>query len=105
MSAKRTTSSFGPVSSVLTYDDLDEAVELSARGRGSLVASVVTHDPEVARTIVLGLAPCLFHGDAVRRAGTVSHTDLRHGREAYQNLKTPRHALAPEHPLAPVSTC
>ncbi|MFC5818112.1 phenylacetic acid degradation bifunctional protein PaaZ [Nonomuraea harbinensis] len=51
---------FGPVSTVLTYDTLDEAVALAARGRGSLVASVVTHDPEVARSVVLGLAP--WHG-------------------------------------------
>ena len=51
---------FGPVSTVLTYDDLDEAVELAARGSGSLVGSVVTHDPDVARIVVLGLAP--WHG-------------------------------------------
>jgi oxepin-CoA hydrolase / 3-oxo-5,6-dehydrosuberyl-CoA semialdehyde dehydrogenase len=51
---------FGPVSTVLTYDSLDEAVELAARGKGSLVGSLVTHDPEVARTVVLGLAP--WHG-------------------------------------------
>ncbi|GAA1662520.1 phenylacetic acid degradation bifunctional protein PaaZ [Nonomuraea maheshkhaliensis] len=51
---------FGPVSTVLSYDGLDEAVTLAARGRGSLVASVVTHDPEVARSVVLGLAP--WHG-------------------------------------------
>ncbi|MCY7396703.1 MAG: phenylacetic acid degradation bifunctional protein PaaZ [Nocardioides sp.] len=51
---------FGPVATVLTYTDLDEAVALAARGRGSLVGSVVTHDPAVARTITLGLAP--WHG-------------------------------------------
>ena len=51
---------FGPVSTVLTYDSLDEAVELAARGMGSLVGSVVTHDPDVARKVVLGLAP--WHG-------------------------------------------
>ncbi|MEU4564293.1 phenylacetic acid degradation bifunctional protein PaaZ [Actinoplanes sp. NPDC023936] len=51
---------FGPVSTVLTYDGLNEAVALAARGRGSLVASVATHDPDVARTVVLGLAP--WHG-------------------------------------------
>ncbi len=51
---------FGPVSSVLTYDSVEEAVDLASRGRGSLVASVVTHDPEVAREVVLGLAP--WHG-------------------------------------------
>ncbi|GEP33700.1 putative phenylacetic acid degradation protein PaaN [Nocardioides szechwanensis] len=51
---------FGPVSTVLTYESLDEAVELAARGKGSLVGSLVTHDPGVARTVVLGLAP--WHG-------------------------------------------
>jgi len=51
---------FGPVSTVLTYDSLDEAVDLAARGKGSLVGSLVTHDPEVARTVTLGLAP--WHG-------------------------------------------
>ncbi|QFG20150.1 phenylacetic acid degradation bifunctional protein PaaZ [Actinomadura sp. WMMB 499] len=51
---------FGPVSTVLTYDGVDAAVELAARGRGSLAASVVTHDPDVARTVVRGLAP--WHG-------------------------------------------
>ncbi|SEC74008.1 oxepin-CoA hydrolase / 3-oxo-5,6-dehydrosuberyl-CoA semialdehyde dehydrogenase [Nocardioides exalbidus] len=51
---------FGPVSTVMSYDDLDEAVTLAARGRGSLAGSVVTHDPAAARTLVLGLAP--WHG-------------------------------------------
>jgi oxepin-CoA hydrolase/3-oxo-5,6-dehydrosuberyl-CoA semialdehyde dehydrogenase len=51
---------FGPVATVLSYRDLDEAVALAARGSGSLVGSVVTHDPDVARTVVLGLAP--WHG-------------------------------------------
>ena len=40
---------FGPVSTVLTYDSVDEAVALAARGKGSLVGSLVTHDPDVAR--------------------------------------------------------
>ena len=51
---------FGPVSSVLTYDSVNEAIDLAARGKGSLVGSLVTHDPDVARTVVLGLAP--WHG-------------------------------------------
>jgi oxepin-CoA hydrolase / 3-oxo-5,6-dehydrosuberyl-CoA semialdehyde dehydrogenase len=51
---------FGPVSTVITYATVDEAVALAARGRGSLVGSVVTNDPAVARTVVLGLAP--WHG-------------------------------------------
>lgn len=51
---------FGPVSTVLPYDSITEAVALAARGRGSLVGSVITHDSEVAREIVLGVAP--WHG-------------------------------------------
>jgi len=51
---------FGPVSTVIGYDGVDEAVALAARGRGSLAGSVVTHDPDVARAVVLGLAP--WHG-------------------------------------------
>lgn len=39
---------FGPVSSVLTYDTLAEAADLVGRGGGSLVTSVVTHDPATA---------------------------------------------------------
>ncbi|MGO3879503.1 MAG: phenylacetic acid degradation bifunctional protein PaaZ, partial [Agrococcus casei] len=34
---------FGPVASLLTYDSVDEAVDLVARGGGSLVTSVVSH--------------------------------------------------------------
>ena len=45
---------------MLAYDSVDEAVELAARGKGSLVGSLVTHDPDVARTVTLGLAP--WHG-------------------------------------------
>ncbi|KAA1426067.1 phenylacetic acid degradation bifunctional protein PaaZ [Nocardioides antri] len=51
---------FGPVSTVLPYSSTEEAVELAARGRGSLVASVATHDPGFARDVTLGLAP--WHG-------------------------------------------
>jgi oxepin-CoA hydrolase/3-oxo-5,6-dehydrosuberyl-CoA semialdehyde dehydrogenase len=36
---------FGPVSSVLPYDTVDDAVALVARGGGSLVTSVASHDP------------------------------------------------------------
>lgn len=51
---------FGPVSTVMTYSSVEEAVALAARGRGSLAASVVTHDEVVARDLVRGLAP--LHG-------------------------------------------
>jgi oxepin-CoA hydrolase/3-oxo-5,6-dehydrosuberyl-CoA semialdehyde dehydrogenase len=51
---------FGPVSTVIGYRDIDDGVTLAARGQGSLVGSLVTHDPQVARKVVLGIAP--YHG-------------------------------------------
>ncbi|MBE3002364.1 phenylacetic acid degradation bifunctional protein PaaZ [Nocardiopsis sp. HNM0947] len=51
---------FGPVSTVISYSSVGEAVELAARGQGSLVGSLVTRDEDVARDIVLGAAP--WHG-------------------------------------------
>ncbi|PCE14460.1 enoyl-CoA hydratase [Microbacterium sp. SZ1] len=47
---------FGPVSSIIGYDSLDEASALVARGGGSLVTSVATHDPEVAVALASGIA-------------------------------------------------
>jgi len=46
---------FGPVASVLPYDSLTDAITLVGRGGGSLVTSVVTHDPEVAATLLTGI--------------------------------------------------
>jgi oxepin-CoA hydrolase/3-oxo-5,6-dehydrosuberyl-CoA semialdehyde dehydrogenase len=51
---------FGPVSTIIGYQDTDQAIELAARGRGSLAGSVVTADTSFARDVVLGLAP--WHG-------------------------------------------
>jgi oxepin-CoA hydrolase / 3-oxo-5,6-dehydrosuberyl-CoA semialdehyde dehydrogenase len=51
---------FGPVSTLLPYTSVEQAVELAARGQGSLAGSVVTSDTDFARTVVLGLAP--WHG-------------------------------------------
>jgi len=54
------TEAFGPVATLMPYDDLDQAVALTHRGKGSLAASVFTDDPAVAQQMVLGMAP--FHG-------------------------------------------
>ncbi|WP_293773701.1 phenylacetic acid degradation bifunctional protein PaaZ, partial [uncultured Corynebacterium sp.] len=50
------TEAFGPVVSFLGYDSPAEAIELAALGAGSLVASVITHDPQLAREYALGIA-------------------------------------------------
>lgn len=47
---------FGPVSTLIPYSSLDEAIELSKMGKGSLVCSIATYDDEVARDFVLGAA-------------------------------------------------
>ncbi len=46
---------FGPVSTIIPYKDNDHAIELAQRGEGSLVASVVTHDPKFAREMAIGI--------------------------------------------------
>ena len=39
---------FGPVSTLMAYDGLEEALALAALGKGSLVGTLVTRDPQVA---------------------------------------------------------
>ncbi len=39
---------FGPVSTLMTYRDIDEALELATRGKGSLVTTLATRDPAIA---------------------------------------------------------
>jgi oxepin-CoA hydrolase/3-oxo-5,6-dehydrosuberyl-CoA semialdehyde dehydrogenase len=51
---------FGPVSTLMPYDDLGQAIELAARGRGSLVSTLVTRDPSVAACVVPAVAA--WHG-------------------------------------------
>jgi len=51
---------FGPVSTLMGYDDLDEAIALAARGKGSLVATLVTHDPATAAKVIPAAAA--LHG-------------------------------------------
>ena len=43
---------FGPVSTLMPYEGIDEALALAARGRGSLVATLVTRDPATAAKAV-----------------------------------------------------
>ncbi len=51
---------FGPVATLMPYRDLSHAAALMNRGGGSLVGSVITHDPAVAREITL--ASAAWHG-------------------------------------------
>ncbi|MDQ1752226.1 MAG: oxepin-CoA hydrolase / 3-oxo-5,6-dehydrosuberyl-CoA semialdehyde dehydrogenase [Pseudonocardiales bacterium] len=51
---------FGPVSTLIGYSSVADAVGLAARGKGSLVGSLVTHDSDFARQVVRSVAP--WHG-------------------------------------------
>lgn len=48
---------FGPVSTVVAYDDVAEVPGLVARGQGGLVAAVYGNDKDTLRQVVVGLAP------------------------------------------------
>ncbi len=54
------TEAFGPVSTLMPYQDLAEAVALCREGQGSLVMSLFTHDPAVASAVISGAAA--YHG-------------------------------------------
>jgi oxepin-CoA hydrolase/3-oxo-5,6-dehydrosuberyl-CoA semialdehyde dehydrogenase len=47
---------FGPISTIMPYKNIDEAVELANMGKGSLVSSIATYDDNIAKQYVLGAA-------------------------------------------------
>lgn len=51
---------FGPVSTIMPYSTLDEAIALANMGKGSLVGSITTYDDQIAQEYVLGSAA--YHG-------------------------------------------
>ena len=46
--AAHITEAFGPVSTLMPYRNLEEAIQLSKKGRGSLVSSIFTNDDRIA---------------------------------------------------------
>ena len=55
-----TTEPFGPVCTLMPYGNTDDAIELSRKGMGSLVSSIVTANEGIATDYVLGAGP--WHG-------------------------------------------
>ncbi len=51
---------FGPVCTLIPYQTFGEVIEAASLGEGSLVASIVTADPALAKVLITGLAP--WHG-------------------------------------------
>jgi oxepin-CoA hydrolase/3-oxo-5,6-dehydrosuberyl-CoA semialdehyde dehydrogenase len=68
---------FGPVSTLMPYRNMEEAIELSKMGKGSLVSSIVTHDDREAKQFVLGAA-CM-HGRILVLNRTCAKESTGHG--------------------------
>lgn len=68
---------FGPVSTIMPYKTMDEAIELSKLGKGSLVSSIVTADDKIAKQYVVGAA-CM-HGRILILNNECSKESTGHG--------------------------
>jgi oxepin-CoA hydrolase/3-oxo-5,6-dehydrosuberyl-CoA semialdehyde dehydrogenase len=68
---------FGPVATVVPYDDIPSAIALARRGAGSLVASVFCADDALAGKLVRGLAP--YHGRVLVVNGACAKESTGHG--------------------------
>ncbi len=47
---------FGPVSTIMPYTNIDDAIALSKKGKGSLCCSIVTANDKLATQFVVGAA-------------------------------------------------
>jgi len=68
---------FGPVSTIMPYEDLDEAIRLANMGEGSLVASLFTFDADVVGEVIMGIGA--FHGRLVVLDRTSAGESTGHG--------------------------
>lgn len=68
---------FGPVSTLMPYGDFDEALQLAQRGRGSLVATLVTHEPAIAAQAIPRMAA--WHGRLLVLDREAAHESTGHG--------------------------
>lgn len=75
--ALHTVEAFGPVATIMPFDDLDEAVALANAGRGSLVSSLFTDDRSVAAEVVAGVAA--YHGRIHMVNREVARSQSGHG--------------------------
>ncbi len=76
-SAVHTVEAFGPVSTLMPYSSIDEAVELVAAGGGSLVASLYGHDRDEIATLAAGIAS--HHGRVLIMDSPMAAASTGHG--------------------------
>ncbi|MDX1641464.1 MAG: aldehyde dehydrogenase family protein, partial [Balneolaceae bacterium] len=55
-----TVEAFGPMTTIMPYSTVEEAIEIANKADGSLVGSLFTADDDIAQKITLGCAP--YHG-------------------------------------------
>lgn len=75
--AVHTTEAFGPVSTLVPYRTLDEAVELVAAGGGSLVASLYGADRDEVASLAAGIAS--HHGRVLIMDSSMAAAGTGHG--------------------------
>jgi oxepin-CoA hydrolase/3-oxo-5,6-dehydrosuberyl-CoA semialdehyde dehydrogenase len=68
---------FGPVSTLMAYDGLDEAIALAKRGEGSLVASIYSYDDDFSNGLIFGIGS--YHGRLVAIDRDCARESTGHG--------------------------
>ncbi len=68
---------FGPVSTIIPYNTIEEAIEITQMGKGSLVTSIATFDNRIATEFTLGAAP--YHGRILILNRDDAKTSTGHG--------------------------
>ncbi len=77
VTAPHTIEAFGPVSTLLPYQSLEDAVAIAGLGKGSLVASIVSDDDDEIRSLVLGMGA--YHGRLLVINRDCAKTSTGHG--------------------------
>jgi len=68
---------FGPVSTIMPYKTIEDAIDLAKMGKGSLVSSIITADDRIARMYTIGAA-CM-HGRILVLNSTCAKESTGHG--------------------------
>jgi oxepin-CoA hydrolase / 3-oxo-5,6-dehydrosuberyl-CoA semialdehyde dehydrogenase len=68
---------FGPVSTLMPYSNLEEAITLAKMGKGSLCCSIVTNDPKIATDYVINAAT--HHGRILVLNNATAKESTGHG--------------------------
>jgi len=68
---------FGPISTLIPYHDEEDAIQLAALGKGSLVGSIITNNPEIATRLSMGAAA--YHGRLLILNSSCAKESTGHG--------------------------